>query len=356
MKKKIIFCGGGTGGHIFPAVSLCNFFSKKNYETIIVTDKRGMNYFKKDFLSYKIMHFFPNKSGILNKIFFYLNLLKVFINSFFYLIKIKPNIVFGLGGYVAFPICLAAKLLKIKIVLYEPNIVIGRVNNFFSSSCTKLFTNSTTVINLPIKQSIKCIKIGNILREEILKYNLEKKDYSNPKKTIIILGGSQGAKVFGEVVPEVILELIKNYRIQIIQQSIPEQVEKIREIYNNYKIENHVFSFYQNIYDLISKADFAITRCGSSTLSELEFLGIPFIAIPYPFAKDNHQYQNAVYYEKRGCCWVLDQKNFTHSRLKQLLTNILENNADLSKKRKNMLKNDTKNSLIKIEKEIKKLI
>ena len=106
----------------------------------------------------------------------------------------------------------------------------------------------------------------------------------------------------------------------------------------------------------MSKADFAISRCGSSAIGELEFLGVPFVAIPYPFAKDNHQYQNAIYYEKKGCCWVLEQKNLSFNSLKEMMKRILDNNIELSLKRKNMLKNDNKNTLLKIEKEIKKLV
>ena len=104
------------------------------------------------------------------------------------------------------------------------------------------------------------------------------------------------------------------------------------------------------------KADLAISRCGASTMGELEFLGIPLIAIPYPFAKDDHQSQNAIYYEKKGCCWILNQKNLNFNTLKKLLNNILNNNVELSLKRENMFKNESKNSLSKIERELKNII
>ena len=356
MKKTIIFCGGGTGGHIFPSISLYNFFDQKGYRTILLTDKRGTKYLKRDFLLYRVLDITPYRQGIINKIFFYFKLIKVFIYSLFFLRKEEPNFVFGLGGYVTFPICLAAKLLGIKILLYEPNIALGRVNRFFVRFCEILFTNAKNITNLPKKYSIKCIKVGNIIREEIIKYKLNKKNYSNSAKTIIVLGGSQGAEIFGNVIPKVILDIITKYKINIIQQAIPKQVNEIKNIYNSNKIENYVFSFHQNIFELMSKADLAISRCGSSTLGELEFLGVPFVAIPYPFAKDNHQYQNAAYYEKKGCCWILHQRDFTFNGLKEMLTKILDNSVDLNLKRENMLKNDNENSLTKIEKEVKKLI
>ena len=83
-------------------------------------------------------------------------------------------------------------------------------------------------------------------------------------------------------------------------------------------------------------ADFAISRCGALTLGELEFLGVPFIAIPYPFAMDNHQHKNALYYQKKGCCWILDQKNLTSVKLKEILLKIFDNNVELSIKRENI--------------------
>ena len=172
----------------------------------------------------------------------------------------------------------------------------------------------------------------------------------------MILGGSQGAEIFGKVIPQVILDINKSYKINVIQQSLPKQVNEIQNFYNKNNIENYIFTFHENIVELISKADLAISRCGSSTIGELEFLGVPFVAIPYTFAKDNHQHQNAIYYKKKGCCWMLEQKNLSFNSLKEILIKILDNNAELSLKRKNMLKNDNKNTLLKIEKEIEKLV
>ena len=357
MTKKIVFCGGGTGGHVFPSVALTNFFNKKKYETILVTDKRGAKYIKNNFSLCKTLDVIPlSQQGLMNKIFFYFKLIQAFFNSISFLKIEKPNIVFGLGGYVSFPICLAARLLNIKILLYEPNVVLGRTNKIFVRFCKKLFTNSEKVKKLPRRYSTKCIKVGNILREEILKYKLPQKNYLTSEKTIVILGGSQGAEIFGELMPQVILDLNKNYRINVVQQSLLSQVKKIKNFYNDNKIKNYVFSFDENIIEFVSKADLAISRCGSSTLGELEFLGVPFVAIPYPFAKDNHQYENAIYYQKKGCCWILNQTNLSINSLKNVLMNILTNSHELSLKRENMFKNDSKKTLSKIEEEIKKII
>ena len=357
MKKKIIFCSGGTGGHVFPSISLINFFNNKKYETILVTDKRGAKYLKKESFFYKVLDVsYPTQKGFINKIFFYLKLIPALFNSLQILRKENPNFVFGLGGYVSLPICLAAKFLNIKILLYEPNLLLGSVNKLFARFCTKLFINSKDIVNLPKEYSNKYVIVGSIIREEIIKFESLKKNNLSSKKTILILGGSQGAEIFGKVIPQVILYLTKKYEIEVIQQSLTGQIKEIQSFYNKNNIKNYIFSFHENIAEIISNADLAISRCGASTIGELEFLGVPFIAIPYPFAKDNHQHENATYYEKRGCCWVLEQKNLSFDSLKGILTTILNNNVELNSKRENMFKNDSKNTLLKIEKEIEKII
>ena len=229
MKKKIIFCSGGTGGHVFPTISLISFFKEKDYDTIFITDVRGLKYIKKNHFLGKIIELnFSSQTGSINKILFYFKLILAFFKSYLILIKEKPNFVFGLGGYVSFPMCLAAKLLNIKILLYEPNLVLGRVNRFFLGFCCKLFTNSNSIKNLSYKHLAKCIEVGNIIRQEILEHRILTNKTFNSEKKILILGGSQGAEVFGKVIPQVILDLSNNYKVNIIQQSYLNRLMKLK--------------------------------------------------------------------------------------------------------------------------------
>ena len=357
MKKKIIFCGGGTGGHVMPSIGLTNYFEKKGYETVLITDKRGLKYINKKNLNFLALNI-GNSSQLnyIKKVFFYIKIIFSFFNSCHILKKQNPDAVFSLGGYVSFPVCLAAKILNIKILLYEQNAVIGRTNKFFVSSCKKIFTNSEKVIKIPTKYSSKCYVVGNVLRDEILNFKFLKKEINESKKTIIVLGGSQGAEIFGKIIPQAISELNQKIKIKIIQQTVSSQTNEVQKYYNDKNIENYVFDFQSNIAELISEADLAISRCGASTLGELQFLGVPFVAIPYPFAKDNHQYHNADYYYKKECCWMLNQSSLKEENLKRMLIEILSNDFELNAKRKNMSKDDSRNSLLKIEEEVKKII
>ena len=184
-------------------------------------------------------------------------------------------------------------------------------NKYLSSFSKKILLSKKIIKGFPEKYIKKTHEVGSILDKNIINCSPIIKNNNGGKFSILILGGSQGAEIFGDIVPKVVLDIVTNCRINIIQQAVPEQVNEIKNIYNENKIENYVFSFHEDIFELMSKADLAISRCGSSTLGELEYLGIPFIAIPYPFAKDNHQHQNAIHYKKKGYCWLLSQKNLT---------------------------------------------
>ena len=232
MKKNIIFCSGGTGGHILPAISMCNYI-KDESNIILLTDKRGLKFINPTNYETKILNINPlKKNNILLTIFAIIKLFLNFIYLIYFIYKKKIDIVFGFGGYVAFPILLAAKLLNKKIYLHEPNLVLGRTNKFFITSCEKIFTTSNKIINIPKKYAFKFIEVGPIIREEIINFSSKHLPENMEEKTIIILGGSQGAKIFGEIVPNAILNLIKkNKKIKIYQQVLSEQIESVKLFY-----------------------------------------------------------------------------------------------------------------------------
>lgn len=352
MEKKIAFCSGGTGGHIFPAISLINSLKSEN-EIILITDQRAIKYI--DFPKYKvkILNLSPLSKNKL--IYGFVSFLKIIYSTFksiFFLKKEKIDVILGFGGYVSFPILLSGKILNKKIYLYEPNLVLGRTNRFFLSMCEKVFTQTNDIVNIPKKYSTKFIEVGSIIREEITNFSVNRNETKANNITILILGGSQGTKIFGEIIPESILDLIKqNFKIKIIQQVLPEQKDKIDFFYKKNNIESHIFTFHKNIAELISKADLAISRSGASTIAELDFLDVPFIAVPYAHATDNHQYENALYYKKKGSCWILEEKNFDTNHLTNLLFKILHNNNLLNKRQK-IINKDNKKVFQKIKKEM----
>ena len=302
--KKIIIATGGTGGHVFPAYSLAKNLIKNDYSIEIITDKRGLKYLDKQ----DDIKFILNNSTTIYKkniINLFLSMFVIFfsyIRSLIILYKAKPIMVFGMGGHASFPVCIAARTLNIPFIIYENNIQIGKSNKFLLPFADKIFVSYQDLVGIKNKYSHKIIVTGNIIREEIL--NFKKKNQFRPEiLNILVLGGSQAAKSFGEFLPRVFERCIKeNIKVKIFQQCIKSQKSKLHEVYNNLNFDFELFNFTNNILEYFLKAELVITRSGSSITAELINCNIPFICIPYPHATDSHQDKNATYLEKKGYC------------------------------------------------------
>ena len=359
MNKKIIFSAGGTGGHIFPAVNLMKHFLEKKYEAILVTDKRGSNFVNK---SSKIKFYELRSETTTNKNFFnkILALLIIF-NSIFKSISIlkkeKADLIIGFGGYVSFPIAIVSKFFNVPLIIYEPNMVFGRANKYLLPFASKVFLAKKTEINFPEKYKNKIHVVGSILDKNIINNLIFEKKNNKKNFSILVLGGSQGAEIFGKIIPEVINMINKRgHKIEINQQCTSSQKYSIIEYYKKKNIKNYVFEFDNNILNLILSSDLAITRCGASTTAELIHLLTPFIAVPIPNSVYNHQYLNAKYYEEKGCCWIMNQKNFIKENLFNLLMEVISDKNKLEIMRDNMKKNCESNVYNIIEHKVKEII
>ena len=372
MSKKIVFAAGGTGGHIFPAIHLMNHFSEQGYEVLLVTDHRGKKFISNisKFKSYEIIAGTPTNKNIFKKIFSIFSILLSIFKSIKIIKKEKPDLIFGLGGYVSFPISFASKFFRLPLVIYESNIIMGRTNKFLLPFSSKILSAREILIidlkkgKFPDKYKNKLSIVGVVLDKKITNYvpkkiANEKKDFS-----ILVLGGSQGAEIFGKVIPKVIKMLKeKNFKIEVMQQCAKNQKDEIKKIYEENNIKNYVFEFDKDILNLMSSSNLAITRCGATTTAELAQTKTPFIAVPLPNSIDNHQLFNARYYESRFCCWILEQKEILHSQrsfneknLYDLIVDIIEKKNRLETKRiqEFMKQISNKNVYQNIEDEIKK--
>ena len=151
--------------------------------------------------------------------------------------------------------------------------------------------------------------------------------------TIIIIGGSQGARIFDTLINEILVKISNKHSIKVIHQTSEKNILSLKNFYEENKIKNKVFNFDQNLNELLRQSDLCITRAGASSLAELSLYNIPFIAIPLPTSKDNHQYENAKYYQDKGCCWIIDQNDFDKQKFEELLIKIsLKKDEYLAKK------------------------
>ena len=359
MNKKIIFCAGGTGGHIFPAINLMKHFFEKGYNVVLVTDKRGNNFLNRNskFKSYELRTGTLTSKNLLGKI---LSLIIIFfsvLKSVSILKKERADLIIGFGGYVSFPASFASKFFNIPLVIYEPNIVVGKTNKYLLSVAKKIFLGKNIKEKFPEKYKTKIDVVGTIIEKNIVNYlNFEKK-IKKENFSILVLGGSQGAQIFGKTVPMVINKIKEQgCKIQINQQCIENQKDSIINYYKKKNIKNYVFEFEKNILDLILSSDLAITRCGATATAELAHTVTPFIAVPIPDSINNHQYLNAKYYEDKDYCWILDQNNFNEENLFNLIIKIMKDKKKLESKCENMKKDYTNNVYNVIETKIKEII
>ena len=239
------------------------------------------------------------------------------------------------------PLILAGKLIGAKIFLLEPNLVLGRANKIFLNSCKKIFCYNDELKNFPNHFEHKIVKINPLIRKEF--YEIKENNIQNKKLKILIVGGSQGAEIFDNKIQNSIINLSKKFPLKVIQQTNKENISTLVNLYSKNGIENLIFSFDNNFVNYISQSDICITRAGATTLAELSFLNVPFIAVPLPSSKDNHQFENANFYLEKKCCWIIEQ-NLLENNLEEVLRGIFQNKTDFLEKKENLKKLNYQNS------------
>tara|TARA_B100000575_G_C23114298_1_gene643998 strand:+ start:658 stop:1749 length:1092 start_codon:yes stop_codon:yes gene_type:complete len=358
IKKKILIATGGTGGHIFPALSLAKYFTNENFEIEISSDKRGLK-FLKDSKNINLVKI--SSSPIIKKTFFkfLISLFQIFfsiIKSIVYLALNRPSIVFGMGGYSSFPICIAASILRIKFVIYENNLIIGKANKYLLPFTEKIFVSYKELEGISKKYDDKVEEIGNIVREEILYSRLASQNNKSETMKILVLGGSQAARVFADKLPQVFGKLKeKNFSLKVYQQCLHEQNYQLSEFYKKAKIDYEIFNFTNNIIDFYSKVNLVITRSGASVLGELINLKMPFISIPLPTSTDNHQYKNAEFYSKKGYGYLLEEKEI-NERLYDLIKSFLSDKTMIDNLLAKQRQYSDKDIFINLHNQIKKIL
>ena len=339
MTKKVLISTGGSGGHVIPAITIYNHL-KDTHETLISTDVRGLTYLDKNYNVVVINT--PKLNNYFLLPFSFLKVIFLTVKSFFLLKKNNISILISTGGYMSLPLCLAAKLLGIKILLIEPNMVLGRANKFFLNFSSKIICYSKNLINFPSGINHKLTTIKPFIRKEYYDTGSYKKQ--DNLFTIIIIGGSQGAKIFDELLNKSLIRIAKQVSIKIIHQTSEKNINILKNFYSQNNVENKVFSFDHNLNKVLKQGDLCITRAGASSLAELSYLNIPFVAIPLPSSKDNHQYENAKYYKEQGCCWIIDQKNFDNQKFEELLLELVNKSQDYMIKKNNLQKLNYQNT------------
>lgn len=315
---RVIIAGGGTGGHIFPAISIAERIMETNInnEVLFIGTIRGMEGslipekgFNIEFIrSYPILgKSLPARiKGIVYT-------LAGIYDSFKIFASFRPDIVVGVGGYVSGPAVLGAFLKRIPRVICEQNSVPGITNRFLSRFANAVFI--TFEHSRGYLKNSNIIFSGNPIRKKFPNPALNKRtNHDENKFNILVLGGSQGARRLNELLPEVFSQLIDR-SIKIVHQTGASYYESVKDSYSSLGIEASVNDFIDNMEDYYSGADLVIARSGAGTVSEICAVGRASLLIPYPHATHNHQYYNALELEKKGAAVIIKDSDCDVERL-----------------------------------------
>ncbi len=339
MALKVMISGGGTGGHIYPGISLACEIKDRNIKNdiLFVGTERGLESKlipREGFRIEKI-----KARGIKRKICFE-NLIAIVIffislfQSYKIIKKYKPDIVIGTGGYVSGSVVLIAAILGVPTFIHEQNVIPGITNKILSYITRATFLSFDQSKEY-FSSKAKLIFTGNPLRFKNIEQNTDKKgeefNLDSFKKTILVLGGSKGAASINRAVLggiELIKENIKsNWQVLLIsgQDDYDNIIKMVGE-------NNKVFSVKSYLHDIekaYSLADLVICRAGATTLAEIGAYGLPAILIPYPYATHNHQEVNARIFEKEGAAILILEKDLFEKKLAQILLDLLKDNIRL---------------------------
>lgn len=325
MSKTIVLAAGGTGGHIFPAEALAEVLLARGYTPELVTDHRFHIYNK------------SSTEGVLGKLPIHTiragspsgGIIKMLSNSFgmvigvvqamVHLHRIKPAAVVGFGGYPSFPTMVAAILLRKTTIIHEQNSVLGRVNRVLVRFVNHVAVSYRHTQHMPDNARLKTTRTGNPVRGAIRA--LAKIDYPHVEPDgilkVLVIGGSQGASVFSDVVPKAFEKLASplRARVRLDQQCRATEIEATKMAYQAIGMQVDIAPFFADVAARMASAHLVISRAGASSVAELTAAGRPAIFVPLPSATDNHQYFNAEAIEDVGGGWVMSQDGFTPDAL-----------------------------------------
>ena len=316
-KPLVILAAGGTGGHVFPAEALAAELQTRGYRLALFTDKRGGNYsgVLGDLETKKLSAGGVAGRGIFGKIMSALSLGIGTLQAKRLLGKMGPSVVVGFGGYASVPTMIAASLGGYASMIHEQNAVLGRANRLLAPKVKRICTSFDHVDHIGEVDENKIIFTGMPVRSNIIEvrttpYNELTKD--GPIE-VLILGGSQGAQVFSDILPETFAKLPPKMRerLHITQQCRPEVLDETREAYKRNSLNVTLESFFDDVPERLAKAHLLIARSGASTVAEATTVGRPSILVPYPYAIDDHQSRNAHAIDEAGAGWLMPQEAFT---------------------------------------------
>ncbi len=335
--KIFAIAAGGTGGHLFPALALARELRERGHKIMLFSDERARGYDRDMPVDEIFIIPAASISSLLpHKLFPALFTLARGCYLAWKLMGDKNiSALTGFGGYPTLPPLYGARLRGIPVILHEANAVAGRANRLAAGFASAVAGSFEKLKYLPASAIGKYSLTGNPVRDIVIE--MGKKPYKAPEMNeafrLLIFGGSQGARAFSDIIPDVLATLKDEYknRLQIVQQCRPEDIERVEKTYRRAGIKVETSDFFNDLPERIAKAHLVICRAGASTVSEIACIGRPAILVPFPHALDQDQKANAKQLDDAGGGWLWLEKDLTISELSRRITELMNSPHALEK-------------------------
>lgn len=292
MAPRVVLAAGGTGGHMFPALAVAGALRERGCEVAVLTDARGARYVGPGH-DHLVIEAASPAGGLAARLGAALRIGRGFARSLGFLRRFRPDAVAAFGGYACVPAALAAAMTRRPLVLHEQNAVLGRANRALGRWARHLALSFPETAAVPAGLAGRATVTGNPVRPGFAASPRE--EGAGALLRVLVLGGSQGARVFSDVVPAAVQGLCGplRARLAIAQQCRPEDLERVRALYDAMGQKVELASFFEDVPSRMAAADLVVSRSGASTIAELLATGRPSLLVPYQHAADDHQTANA---------------------------------------------------------------
>lgn len=352
MSKTIMIMAGGTGGHIFPALSVAHNLRDAGWRVVWLGNPEGMEARlvpQHDFEMVWVKFAALRGKGILRKLFLPMNLLRGFWQALKAIRQVRPNVVLGMGGYITFPGGMMAALTGVPLVLHEQNSVAGLANKVLAGVADRIVTGFPEVLK-------KSLWAGNPVRPEIAAIAPPAERFAgrNDALHLLIIGGSLGAQALNEVIPQGMALLGENELPQIVHQAGEKHIEALKANYAAVGVQAHCVSFIDDMAGAYEWADLVICRAGALTIAELAAAGVASILVPFPHAVDDHQTGNAKFLVNVGGAFLLPQTELTPEAIALIRNYSRSQLLEMAEKARSLAKPDATTDVANICAEIAK--
>lgn len=323
MSRTLMIMAGGTGGHIYPAISVADYLREQGWQIVWLGSRAGMEARivpPKGYVMAWIRFSGLRGKGLLRALMLPVNLLIACVQSASAIFTHRPDVVLGMGGYVAFPGGLMAALLRRPLVIHEQNSVAGLTNRVLARIAEQvLMTFPNAFKNKTL--SNKAQWVGNPTRGDICGLAAPEARYGSREGAlnVVVMGGSQGAAVMNDTVPRALALLPVAARPRVTHQSGAAHIDSVRTAYAAAAVDAEILPFFNDMAARYATADLVICRAGASTVTEIANAGVASIFVPLPWAVDDHQTTNAKFLVDRGAAILIPQAEFTPEKVAGLL-------------------------------------